>query len=157
VLSSNIKELQKFFKDFPKKVEESFDKAALKGMIVFQGKFTRQQLSGRKGALGVNRITGALANSFGVLQNKEAHFTQLTSNCPYAHVHEHALGFNGWIYPKSKRFLAFKTKEGAFVFAKQVYIPKRLDLYGMWEKEGYDMVMKAFAKQLTKVMYDNPK
>lgn len=151
MVKTNAAELAKFFKKFPEKIEKAFDKGAYLGMSVFLGKFTREQLSGRRGNLGLKRITGSLANSYKV--TREDKVIRLSSISPYAHVHEHALGFNGYIYPRVKKFLMFKTKEGTFVMTKKVYIPKRTDLYGLWKKEGYTLVMKGFAKEVGKIIH----
>jgi len=151
MVKTNIKQVQAFFKKFPEKVEEAFSKGAYTGMVVFQGKFTREQLSGRKGNIGLNRISSNLANSF-LVYKPSKDIIKFGASSKYAHVHAHENGFNGIIKPVRAKYLCFKTKNGNFVQAKQVYIPKRLYFYESYIKYGKEMIVKGFSKELYKTI-----
>lgn len=144
----------KVAKDLLKKkttLEKRFIKGAETGMNVFLGRFTKEQLTGRKGDKGLNRISGSLAGSFSVKTNNAS--VKLATDSKYAHVHAHAGGFNGVIRPKNRKFLAFNIG-GKTVFAKKVYIPKRLYFYEAYKDYGVSYISRGFKTILRKTLLD---
>lgn len=138
------------FKKMPQHVQMSFHVGAQQALQVFIGQIVRKYYSGKPG---VNRISGMLANSWYTSfknENTENESVMLSTSVRYAHVHEHANGFTGWIQAKNAKALHFMV-DGQHIFRKRVFIPKRTDVAGDWNRDASGLIINAWVKNFKKM------
>lgn len=131
---SNIGEVIAKLERLGVNVDPACELGMVKGLRYVEGDIVKHQFTGRPG---LNRISGTAAGSWNVRTSGSGRetFAAVLSTPPrawYVVVHQHAQGFGGWIYPKQKPRLAWRTgrtRKGPWVVLPKgqgVYIPKRL-------------------------------
>lgn len=144
---SNIDTIIKRLEQGDKALERNLQLGMIQGMREFEGRMIEQQLSGRKGSKYLYRRTGNAANSWILHErgNGKNFVVSLGSRAKYLVTHQKGLT----IYPKSKKYLKFKTSSG-FVSTKSVKMPKRLFITEMFTKQGRTIIKKRMVSNLKK-------
>jgi hypothetical protein len=168
--TSNADILSKAFEDKSRQIQKLLQQGMTIGGLNFIGKIQREQMTGRPGLMvKSNFLRGGW---FAHTTNTGADIiTKMICRAWYAKVHQH-LDFNGWIYPKKCKFLRFpvpmteysyyvkgknsgqvKVKQKSmFVFAKKVFIPKRLNIFEEFARSGADIFKRAILAKIKPVL-----
>ena len=124
-------------------------KGIVKGMNFFQSKIIKEQMSGRIGKKGLNVQTGALRRSWFIKSREMADnfISTLATSSVYAISHEKGLT----IRPKTAKALYFKIGDKQII-AKQVKIPKRLNIIADFRKSGIRIISNEVIKEISKTL-----
>jgi hypothetical protein len=139
----NVREVLAKLDDRAKTLLLSMQKGMREGMRQFESYIVKNQLSGRKSPnFGLNRVSGNAASRWAIEEKGEGvdYTVSLSSPAWYLQTHQHHK-FNGWIYPRTKKYLSFKVGK-QYRRASKVYIPKRLFIYESFADVG-DTIIKA--------------
>lgn len=150
-----VKNINNILTSIEKKKESiiiALRKGLREGLREYEAYIIRYQLGGRRGNEGVNVVTGVARNSLDVKMKRGKEIAgsiMVGRRAWYLKVHQH-LDFDGYIRPKTKKNLVFKTKKG-WVITKEVYIPKRLYFYERFKDKGRHLIQKRLNRQLERL------
>lgn len=119
------------------------------GLRDYEAYLMKNQLGDRPG---LNVVTGTARNALDVKMKTGkniAGYIMVGRRAWYLKVHQH-LDFDGYIRPKTKKNLRFKTKTG-WVITKEVYIPKRLYFYERFRDKGRQLIQNRLNRQLERL------
>jgi len=155
---SNIDKIIDAWRLKPAKLAAALRSGLAAGLLEFEKKrIIKSQLSGRKSqGYGLKSRTGNARNAWGIQVAWRSSIDLIgylgaEKRAWYLKVHQHD-GFNGWIFPKSQKYLHFKpnAKKKMYVNAKKVYIPKRLFIYEEFKTYGNRMIRSEIKNHLIK-------
>jgi hypothetical protein len=146
----NLSKITKANKDKVKQIQSAITAGLYEGLRQYEGYVTVKMLSGRPG---LRRQSGTAANALNVkTYRREGYFIgnlTVDKRAWYLKVHQH-YDFNGHIYPKTKKCLAFKVND-KWVMTKHVYVKKRLYMLERFKTIGKSKIRSRVLMHLDKI------
>ena len=149
---SNIKALLASRRRFTRKLIEELQTGIVLGLRSFESKYVQTHMTGKRSD-SVSATSGDTKGGWSVSYSGygDTFMAKLATTKWYLQVHQHAGNFAGWIYPRTKKFLRFEIG-GRIIFAKKVYIPKRLHILEDYQKHAANLIYKHMRIRLRKAL-----